>query len=88
MKKLAAILALFAAAPVAAQSTPYKLLILWGNDGVEVVDYPSRARCEAALTVLQQRKQQEIAQRQPRDVPGGGMILSPPWQMEMLCIPG
>ena len=70
-----------------AQATPYKLVILWGDSGVAVVDYPSAARCQAAKTVLEERKVQERRVRQPQAAPGGGMIFRPPWQMEMVCIP-
>ena len=45
--------------PALAQSTPFKLVILW-TDTVAVVDYPTAARCEAAKVALERRKEQEL----------------------------
>lgn len=88
MKPLIAAAALLLATPAIAQTSPYKLLILWGTSGVAIVDYPTIGRCEAALRVLERRKAEEVASRQPKRTEGGGVIFPPPWQMEMACIPG
>ena len=53
MKWMAASLALLIATPAIAQSSPYKLIILRGNEGITTADYPSAARCEAARTAIQ-----------------------------------
>lgn len=77
-----------AAAPAIAQPTPYKLIILWGSTGIAVTDYPSASRCEAARAALQRRKEVEVRERGPKPLEGGGVLYSPPWQMELACIPG
>ena len=79
---------LFVSTPANAQTTPYKLVILWGNSGISVVDYPSAARCDAARQALDRRKERERELRKVEKLPGGGMIVPAPWQMEMVCIPG
>ena len=84
---LCASLAVFAM-PAFAQSAPFKLVILWGDSGVSVVDYPTAARCEAAKAALERRKDQEIEKRKPERTPGGGLIIPRPWIMETICIPG
>jgi len=73
--------------PALAQSTPFKLVILW-TDTVAGVDYPTAARCEAAKVALERRKEQELEKRKPEFPPGGGIIMPRPWIMEMICIPG
>jgi hypothetical protein len=73
--------------PAFAQGTPFKLVILW-NDSIAVVDYPTAERCEAAKVALERRKEQELKKRKPEFLPGGGMIISEGWKMEMICIPG
>jgi hypothetical protein len=73
--------------PALAQSTPFKLVILW-TDTVAVVDYPTAARCEAAKVALERRKEQELEKRKPEFPRGGGIIMPRPWIMEMICIPG
>ena len=88
MKALAIFAALLGASPVSAQAMPYKLVILWGNSGIAVVDYQSARSCETAKLTLERRKESELQLRQPKEVPGGGMIFPAPWQMEMVCIPG
>lgn len=88
MKTLLALALAVFSLPAAAQAAPYKLVILWGNDGVVAIDYPSKERCETAVTALKFRKAQEVENRKPKSTPGGGVLMSPPWQMEMICIPG
>lgn len=81
--------ALMCAAPASAQvQSAAKLVILWGNGGIAITDYPSVARCEIARRALRDRAEKEIANRAPKQLEGGGMIMSPPWQMETVCIPG
>ena len=88
MKWAILLIGLLFSEPSAAQSTPYKLVMLWGSNGVAVVDYPSQSRCEAAAAALQRKRSKEAEQRAPRQAPGGGVIVSPPWQMEFFCLPG
>lgn len=77
------------AAPAAGQATPYKLLVLWGGDGIAVIDYPSAARCKAGEAVMGKRTEQELQQRKPKATADGrGVIFAPPWQMATVCIPG
>ncbi len=87
MKRVIVLLALLSSSPALAQGTPHKLIILW-RESIAVVDYPSLARCKAALVELERRKQSEEATRQPRSTPGGGVIVPAPWAMDMACIPG
>lgn len=35
-----------------AQALPYKLVISWYQSNLTVIDYPSKARCEAAAQVI------------------------------------
>lgn len=74
--------------PALAQVAPFKLVILWGDSGVAVIEYPTATRCEAAKAVLEHRKAQELEKRKPEFPPGGGIIVPKPWVMEMICIPG
>jgi hypothetical protein len=74
--------------PALAQIAAFKLVILWGDSGVYVVDYPTAARCKAAKAALERRKSQELERRKPEFPPGGGIIIPRPWIMEMICIPG
>lgn len=74
--------------PALAQSAPFKLIILWGDSGVAIVDYPTGARCEAAKATLERRKNQELEKRKPERTLGGGLIIPKPWVMEAICIPG
>lgn len=82
------VLTSLAASPLSAQAVPYKLLVMWGDSGVAVIDYPTKDRCEQAIAVLERRKQYEVEQRKPKRLEGGGVLIPNAWQMEMVCIPG
>jgi hypothetical protein len=88
VKKLLFVIALLSASSAFAQAAPYKFVILWGSNGVAITDYPSLARCNEALASLEKRKAREDLARTPKNMPGGGMIVSPQWQMEFFCLPG
>ncbi len=64
---------LLAAAPANAQSVPYKLILLRGDNGITVTDYPSEARCEAARAAIQRLMAQENEGKEPQFLPGGGV---------------
>lgn len=66
---------LAAASSASAQSAaPYKLIITWYQAGIVAVDYPSKARCEAARLAVMQ------AIEKRNGGPGGNDIA--------FCIPG
>lgn len=49
-------------APVYAQSAPYKLVISWYQSNLTVVEYPSKARCEAAARALNEEVDRRTAE--------------------------
>lgn len=89
IKRLGA-LALLVASPAVAQSAPYKLLLIWnGQGGAVVTDYPSKARCEAAVAAIRA----EVARRnalanKPEALPGGGYVTTLPTGALAFCFPG
>lgn len=87
MKHIPLLAALMAWATAAnAQATSYKLIIVWYQSSLTVIDYPSAARCEAGRKAVLD----EIRRRQAQadaDAPPGSVIIgrSP---NGAFCIPG
>lgn len=53
-RKIIAVIMLAATSANAQTATPYKLIITWYQAGIVAVDYPTKARCEAArLAVME-----------------------------------
>mgnify|MGYP001394859897 CR=1 FL=1 len=77
--------ALFCAAPVAAQSAPYKLILAWGTSTV-VIDYPSRDRCLAAVAAVQEEERRLYAAAE-RSTAGTSAVYIPSTP-RAFCIPG
>ena len=80
------IFALAAALPVTAQEPwlPHKLVIVWYQSNLTVIDYPSKARCEAAAKAVNEqvaRKVQEVVA-----ATGARPVITGP--NEAFCIPG
>ena len=88
MKWMAASLALLIATPAIAQSAPYKLIILRGNEGITTADYPSAARCEAARTAIQRLVERENEGKEAQYLPNGGVIIPSKLYLTAYCIPG
>ncbi|PKP64685.1 MAG: hypothetical protein CVT85_09855 [Alphaproteobacteria bacterium HGW-Alphaproteobacteria-7] len=88
--RLATLMATFllAATPANAQSVPYKLILIHGENGITVIDYPSAARCEAARSAIQRIVDQENKGKEPQILPGGGVIFPTLLIMKAYCIPG
>ncbi len=80
--------ALMVASPVSAQSAPYKLIVLRGDNGIAITDYRSAASCEAARVAIQQLMDRENQGREPRTLPNGGVILQEQLILKPYCIPG
>lgn len=81
---------LFTASAAAAQSSPkpYKLIVLRDQQGVAVTDYPSLERCEKAIASLKLLVDRQNADKAPRYLDGGGMIIPKLLVLEAFCIPG
>ncbi len=89
MRTIAFVCCLLAPQLVSAQEVrPFKLIVTWGDNGVFVTDYPSKARCLAAEQAVQLRARTEQQSRKPEFLEGGGVIVPPHWRMEAMCIPG
>lgn len=89
MRLLVAAVALVLAAPVHAQGAqPHKLIVLRGNDGMAITDYPSAARCEAARAAIQRLIARENDGKHVERTPGGGLFIPNLLRLEAYCIPG
>lgn len=89
MKFLFATLLLAIPAGATAQSSqPHKLILLHGQEGLAITDYPSAARCEMARVAIERLVEAENRNTEPRQLPGGGVIF--PWALSLraYCIPG
>lgn len=85
MKGMIALIGLTICTPLVAQNVPYKLVIRWYQSDLTVIDYPTKARCEAARTaVLDEivRLQMETQKTYPGATPVG------PSFNGAFCIPG
>jgi hypothetical protein len=69
-----------------AQTGAFKLVIVWHQSGLAVVDYPNAARCEAARKAVE-----AAAEKKSRDtlatLPPGYERIGPPANLSF-CIPG
>ena len=83
------VLALLAFPASASAQAPqaYKMLIL-GNDGITVTDYPSEARCEAARAAILRLMERENRDLRPEPLPNGGLLIKAPLSLRTHCIPG
>lgn len=70
-----------------AQSAGYKLVIAYSEGGVTTVDYPSKARCDAARTVVMAERQRRLDASKASLMPGQVLVGSPRIP-EAFCIPG
>ena len=80
-------LALLAAPAGAQQAGPFKLILAWGNGQTAplVIDYPSQARCQAALDAVERAAaaREQGAARTPRP----GIVIGGPVVIYAICIP-
>jgi hypothetical protein len=78
--------ALAAALPANAQQQPYKL-ILTAYQNTVVIDYPTAARCRAALDAVQVENHARARQaQQDQAAAKGGLII--PSYVSAFCLPG
>lgn len=91
MKALVAVLVgLALASPAYAQGVgPAKMILIHGQGGIAVTDFPSMARCEAARRAILRAIAEENANLPPpQAVPGGGTIMTlPTAPPKMICAP-
>lgn len=80
-----ALLALFST-PAFAQAAPYKLVIVWYQSSLTVIDYPSAARCEAARKAVMDEVKRRNEQADAEMPPGAVRIGRSP--NSAFCIPG
>jgi hypothetical protein len=66
-------------------SGPYKLVISWYQSDLTIIDYPSRARCEAAAKAVSDEVTRRSAEADAK-FPGGTKIGTSP--NGAFCIPG
>jgi hypothetical protein len=85
---IAIILLAFATEASAQSGQPHKLIVLRGNDGIAVTDYPSAARCEAARNAIQRLVDRANQGKEPQRLPRGGVIIPRTLDLEAHCIPG
>lgn len=89
--KIFAIVALMGASlPISAsaqQPAPYKLILSWAQGGIIAVDYPSKSRCDRAMSAVENERDRRI-DGAPKQLPDGGIIVGAPWVVYAFCIPG
>ena len=85
---LAALAACMITTPAMGQNAGAAKMIVLGNDGIAITNYPSMARCEAARAALQRLLEQENANNRPQTLPNGGVVFTLPLSLRTLCIPG
>lgn len=73
----------FAASP----SASAKMIVMRGNEGVAVTDYPTLARCEAARATLIAIVTRFNDSHPPQQLPNGGVIVTSPYILSAVCLP-
>lgn len=68
-------------------STPAKLIVMRGETGVAVTDYPTLARCESARAKLVAMVREYNASHPPEQLPNGGVIYTVPLNLSAICLP-
>lgn len=72
----------------AAEPGPYHLVVSYqGGGGTVVIDYPTQARCERALAVLEADIAKRIQQMRENVTPGA-TVIGMPYRYIGVCIPG
>lgn len=86
---IAIVSSLLATSAIAQSPQPYKLIVLRGDsDGIAITDYPSAERCQAAKDAIIRLVKFANADKEPRNLPGGGVFIPRRLLLEAYCIPG
>lgn len=71
---------------LAAADGAYHLVVTYPNGGTVAIDYPSQARCERALTVLEADFAKRIRESRA-NAPAGAVVVGTPYHYVGVCIP-